>query len=59
MVDDMEEQAHAFLFDIRRTGLTRDEAIKQAEALFFRRKTLYIEKVILYDGEFFKIIERI
>lgn len=59
-IQDKQDQAHYFIFDISRTGLSRDEAIEQAELLFFRRKTKFIHTAVLYDGkEFFKIIQRI
>lgn len=59
MIDDKKEQAHCFIFDITRSGLSNDEAIEQAYKLFVRRKTKYVERIILYDGDFFKILERI
>lgn len=59
MIDGKERQAHCFIFDVSRSGLTREEAIKQAYQLFFRNKTKYIQKAILFDGEFYKVIERI
>lgn len=53
------KQASCFIFDITRTGLTREEAEKQAIDLFTRKKSNFIKTAILYDGDFFKVIERI
>ena len=54
------EQATRFIFDISLTGLTREQAVAQARALFVRDKSKFIETAVLYDkGDFFKIFERI
>lgn len=54
------EQATRFIFDISLTGLTREQAIAQARALFVRNKSKFIETAVLYDkGDFFKVFERI
>ena len=58
-IQKQEKQAKWFIFDISNSGLSRDDAIVQAEKLFFRGKTKYIDVAILYDGEFFKILEKI
>ena len=57
MISKKEEQSHCFIFDTIRTNLSREDVIKQAYALFYRDRTKYIEKVILYDGAFYKIFE--
>lgn len=54
------EQATRFIFDISLTGLTREQAVAQARALFVRDKSKFIETAVLYDkGDFFKVFERI
>lgn len=59
-IEDQEQQAKCFIFDIELSGLTKKDAIKQAELLFYRKGSKYIEKAFLYDGkDFFKIYERI
>ena len=52
------KQAKRFIIDITRTGLNKKEAIYQAYGLFFREKTMYVEEVILYNGDFFKVFEK-
>jgi len=56
-----EEQAHCFIIDSSRlTVLTSEDVIDQAIKLFRRDKTLFVSKLILYDGnEFYKVLERI
>lgn len=52
-------QADGFVFDISNIEMSREEAIKQAEALFKRRGTLFVKRVFLVDGDdIFKILEK-
>ena len=53
-------QAHKFLIDIDKLGISREDATKQAEALFTRKETYFVDLIIIYEkGEFFKVLERI
>ena len=54
------KQANCFIFDVSRTSLTKEESIKQAELLFCRKQTCFIDIAILYDGiNFFKIFSSV
>ena len=53
------KQANNFVFDISNIEMDRQEAIEQAEALFRRKGTGFVERVFLVDGdEIFKIFEK-
>ena len=53
------KQANNFVFDISNIEMDRQEAIEQAEALFRRKGTSFVERVFLVDGdEIFKIFEK-
>lgn len=56
-----EEQAHCFIIDSSRlTILTSEDIIDQAIKLFTRDKTLFVDKLVLYDGnKFYKVFEKI
>lgn len=53
-----EKQAHCFILDLSRTSLTREQALEQARNIFTRRRTAFVEKIILMDDEVFAVLER-
>ena len=53
------KQADSFVFDLSYVDMSKEEAIKQAEALFKRKGTKFVKRVILIkDDEIFKILEK-
>lgn len=53
------KQANNFIVDIHKSGLDRDESIRQAEKIFGSKHREWIETIILMDNnEVFKILKR-
>lgn len=49
-------QASSFIFDVTDCPLSKDAVIKQAEALYFSRRTRFVDKiVIMNNGEILKV----
>lgn len=53
------KQADNFIIDIHKSGLDREECIKQSENIFYSRHRKWIDTIILMDNnEIFKILKR-
>lgn len=57
---DKVHQANNFIFDLRKAQYSYEEALRQAEALFYRQHTRFVKKImIVHEGKIQKIFERI